>query len=605
MVANGPVAVLTSAASRNTPVSTGRTDEAGSAALEFVVLVPVLTLLVLFLLWAGGTGHARLAADLAAEEAATAAALCCGSDDDERREFVVEAILSGKPELSRLCVAPPRPLEDRYVSQSSFPFTTADGVPSGGVGVLSVGFGCETDGGVGVPGTIFPSSEIRGRATEVLLLPPGPALDVDTRPVLTVADARTNERFEALTFVLELDRPVAPNRDISVFYRLNPFDGADPDSDLNAEPATTTDDPFDFCNATIDEILHVVGDYDPSAHAASHRDYLQTTGRVRIPRGETTATIRVPILDDCLHENLEHIELELYNENEADVLVATRRAVGTIVSNDDLPLVAFLDTVIEVGEAPPEPTDRSQHLPLELTLRNASSPHHRTVGVLEVTGELATVDDVLDTASAVPSGLCPADYTALGIGQAGSAFSISRLEAGDAVGVEILDDDVHEGPEQFTVRLEQASGAALGSDRVVRVVITDDDDPPRLGVFDGTLGSATELVVDEGAGVLALDVRLLNADGHEIGNGVPVTFTYDITGGTATVGVDYNEDIPELGWTIEPCASGSSLYPGITVEILDDDIPESDEEFFLVLDSAETENALDSEAITVTILDDD
>ena len=141
---------------------TRRTDDSGSAALEFVILTPVLTLLVLFLLWAGGTGHARLAADLAAEEAATAAALCCDAGDEERRERVVEAILSGKPELSRLCVTEPHPLEDRYVSQSTFRLTTADGVTGSGVGVLTVGFGCETDGGVGGPGTIFSSVEIRG-----------------------------------------------------------------------------------------------------------------------------------------------------------------------------------------------------------------------------------------------------------------------------------------------------------------------------------------------------------------------------------------------------------------------------------------------------------
>ena len=581
---------------------TRRTDDSGSAALEFVILTPVLTLLVLFLLWAGGTGHARLAADLAAEEAATAAALCCDAGDEERRERVVDAILSGKPELSRLCVTEPHPLEDRYVSQSTFRLTTADGVTGGGVGVLTVGFGCETDGGVGGPGTIFSSVEIRGRASEAVLLPPDDTLDAHTRPTLTVADASTSEGFNALTFVLDLDRPVAPGREVSVFYRLLPFD-PDPDSIVNARPATTGDVPFDFCNASIDEILAGGGDYVPADYAESHRDHLKTTGRVLISRGEARATISVPILDDCLYEDSERFRLELYNENDADVLIERRQAAGTILDDDAPPLVTFLDTVVSVAEEPQDPADTSQFLPLELTLRNASAPYFRTIGVLPVSGAVTTGGDD-DSASAVQDGLCPPDYTEIALGNAGSAFQIPQM----GVRVEILDDDIHEGPELFTVRLEQATGAELGElaiDRVVTVSITDDDDPPRLGVFDSSLENARGLLVQEDAGDLLLDVRLVNTDGDQIGNGVPVTFTYEITGDTAVAGGDYEELVPALGWTIEPCASGASLDPQPTVRILDDDIPEGDKQFFLVLRSDDTDNALHSESIAVTIVDND
>ena len=578
---------------------TRRTDDSGSAALEFVILTPVLTLLVLFLLWAGGTGHARLAADLAAEEAATAAALCCDASDEERRERVVEAILSGKPELSRLCVTEPHPLEDRYVSQSTFRLTTADGVTGGGVGVLAVGFGCETDGGVGGPGTIFPSVEIRGRASEAVLLPPDDTLDAHTRPTLTVAEASTSEGFNALTFVLDLDRPVAPGREISVFYRLLPFD-PDPDSIVNARPATTGDVPFDFCNASIDEILAGGGDYDPDDYAESHRDHLKTTGRVLISRGEARATISVPILDDCLYEDSERFRLELYNENDADVLIERRQAVGTILNDDDPPFVAFLLTEIAV----PETTQLlalSQILQLELTLRNASEPHLRTVGVLPVTGKAITLNG---TASASLIDLCPPDYTEIKLDSPYSSFPSTQMPGGNAVLVEILDDDIHEGSEYFEVRLESAMNANVLIDRVAQVTIEDDDDPPpTLAVVDSNDQIVTELRVEEGAGELQLPVRLVDMNGSEIGSGLPVTFNFDIANSTAAVEDDYT--IPTLGGTIAACESGSALNPGPTVTFLDDNIVESDETFELVLRSAESDDANDSATITVTIEDND
>ena len=82
----------------------------GSAALEFVVLAPLLVLLVLFVLWAGRAGRAGLVADLAAEEAAAAAALCCEEGDVEGRERVVAELLEARPGLDFLCIggAPPR-----------------------------------------------------------------------------------------------------------------------------------------------------------------------------------------------------------------------------------------------------------------------------------------------------------------------------------------------------------------------------------------------------------------------------------------------------------------------------------------------------------------
>ena len=102
--------------------------------------MPVLVLMVLFVLWAGRTGQARLAADLAAKEAATAAAVCCSPDEVEKREAVVGAVLAGRPELGFLCIHEPRPLDgtERFVSDTALYFDGTGGSVNG-VGVLGVG----------------------------------------------------------------------------------------------------------------------------------------------------------------------------------------------------------------------------------------------------------------------------------------------------------------------------------------------------------------------------------------------------------------------------------------------------------------------------------
>ena len=117
-----------------------RRAEAGTSSYELVLLMPVLVLMVLFVLWAGRTGQARLAADLAAEEAVTAAAVCCGPDEIDRREQVVDAILNGRPELDFLCIHGARPLDgaERFVSDTAFYFDGSAGSTTG-VGVWGWG----------------------------------------------------------------------------------------------------------------------------------------------------------------------------------------------------------------------------------------------------------------------------------------------------------------------------------------------------------------------------------------------------------------------------------------------------------------------------------
>lgn len=150
----------------------GDRGEEGSAALEFVILAPLLVLLALLVLWAGRSGRAGLVADLAAEEAATAAALCCAEGDAEARERVVAKVLEARPGLGHLCPGGVRPAGERYVSKASLYFDPSDGGSSGGVGVLSVGITCNTEGAASPLLGLFPNVTVEGRGSEVVRLSP-------------------------------------------------------------------------------------------------------------------------------------------------------------------------------------------------------------------------------------------------------------------------------------------------------------------------------------------------------------------------------------------------------------------------------------------------
>lgn len=127
--------------------------ERGSAALELLVVAPVMALLALFVLWAAETGRARLVILLAAEEAAVAAVVVCYADpsagvtdqqQDACEEAVVADVLSARPAVAQLCVAGPSPTADP--SAVSLQAGTAGGFVARQGAVLTVGVACVPHG---------------------------------------------------------------------------------------------------------------------------------------------------------------------------------------------------------------------------------------------------------------------------------------------------------------------------------------------------------------------------------------------------------------------------------------------------------------------------
>ena len=269
------------------------------------MLVPVLMLLVLFVLWAGRGGRVQLVTDLAAEEAATVAALCCDEDDAEGRERAVRSVLESRPGLGFLCVGGPRPVGEKFVSQSSLYFDGTDGGSFGGVGVLGVEVLCETDGAVAPLRGVFPRVSFVGRASEVVLLAP-PYGKVPGLPLVSVADVDVPEDAGEATFTLKLDERTTD--DVTVSYKTLVVSGPG--------------------GATAGE----------NAEAGFPADYVGSGGTVTIDKGRLSTDVTVSILDDIVDEPDETFELQLLYPINATVQELP--AKGTIVDNDDPPTVS-------------------------------------------------------------------------------------------------------------------------------------------------------------------------------------------------------------------------------------------------------------------------
>ena len=155
--------------------------------------------------------------------------------------------------------------------------------------------------------------------------------------------------------------------------------------------------------------------------------------------------------------------------------------------------------------------------------------------------------------------------------------------------VPIVDDDVPDPGETFTVHLSDATGNANLARVVSTVQIDDDESPPgELAV------SLAAMAVDEGDGTVTIEVtRSDGSDGE-------VSIDYATGGGTATSGSDFTAASGTLTWQF-----GESGTKEISVAITDDTIEESDENFTVTLSNPTGGATLGGGSTTVTITADD
>jgi hypothetical protein len=158
--------------------------------------------------------------------------------------------------------------------------------------------------------------------------------------------------------------------------------------------------------------------------------------------------------------------------------------------------------------------------------------------------------------------------------------------ASQAVTVDVLADAVDEPSEAFSLQLSNAVDAAIGR-ALARATITDDDDPPSVGVSDVSL---TEGNAGNKAFVFTLSLSAPSAFSTRV--------RYQTADGTAIASSDYTARSGEIVF-----AAGVTSMT-VSIAVLGDTTPEADETFLVNLHTPVNLTIGDAQAVG-TILDDE
>ena len=264
--------------------------------------------------------------------------------------------------------------------------------------------------------------------------------------------------------------------------------------------------------------------------ATANSDYTPTADTLNWSDGELGEEIcMVPILEDSITEGDEEINLSLSNFTGGASPGTFTNATITILANDvDVPgVLSFTTSVFEVNE----------------TTSTLNATVRRTGGTLGTVTVLCSTSD--DSATAGQ------DYT--------ETSTTLTWDGGDSTNqscsIDIENDTIVEGDEQFMLSLSNATGGAnIVSPNFALVVIEDDEDP---GVLSFTSNAFGEF---EDAGSVEITVeRTGSFDG-------PVGARCSTSGNTASAGSDYTETSVDLEW-----AAGEGGVQVCVVPLLDDD----------------------------------
>ncbi len=288
--------------------------------------------------------------------------------------------------------------------------------------------------------------------------------------------------------------------------------------------------------------------------ASAGKDYRAASGKLRFAPGEMEQTVSVPVLGDMRPEVDETFTLTLSSPVNAEL--ARAEATGTIV-NDDTALASVADARMEEGDG------GATDLDFTVTLSVA--------GDLEVTMAYATADG---TASAGE------DYQA-----ASGKLMFAPGETEQTVSVPVLGDMRPEADETFTLTLSSPVNAELTRAEATGTIVNDDT----------ALASIADVRAEEGnSGVADVGFTVTLSTAGDLA----VTVAYATADGTANAGTDYQ------------AASGELMFaPGeteqtVSVPVLGDTTPETDETFTVTLSSPSNAELATTEA-TGTIVDDD
>ena len=280
-------------------------------------------------------------------------------------------------------------------------------------------------------------------------------------------------------------------------------------------------------------------------------DYLFSSGTLHFEEESTVQTLAIPIVGDYQIEDEENFVLVLGNA--VNLTLAETSAYATIL-DDDNPATITISS---------EPTLEGDGAALTLT---ASISH--------------LVDKVsFDYSTMAGSALAGIDYEA----HSGSVEFTPGLSQ-ETFSFELVDDDLAEDEEQFSVILSNPQNAVLAATEISATII--DDDSPILTIQDsstteGDLHQYTQMT-------FTLSVDWMFADS---------SVDYELQSYGAIIDEDFKAQSGSLNF-------GESLEQHIIAEIYGDHTVESTEQFFVVLSSLENLRTEQLEAVG-TIYDND
>jgi hypothetical protein len=301
----------------------------------------------------------------------------------------------------------------------------------------------------------------------------------------------------------------------------------------------------------------VTVNYATAHGTAGSKDYRGTNkGKLTIPAGHSSGTIRIATAGDKLDEDDETFLLTLTGANGAQLPEGGAATVTGTIVDDDLP------PVLSVADARATETSSGNAAAVFAVRLSAASGK-------PITLDWATADGTAKAGS---------DYAAL-------ADSL-RFEPGEKskkISVPILDDLLDEADETFRLELSNAVNATPGRTAATGTV-RDNDPPPKLSITD------TSIAEEGGAAVFTVTLSAVS--------GRTVSVNYATADGTAKAGLDYTATNGTL--IFEPGVVSQTIL----VPILDDQLSEVNETLKMNLSRA-VGASLQRGKATATIVDDE
>ena len=296
--------------------------------------------------------------------------------------------------------------------------------------------------------------------------------------------------------------------------------------------------------------------------ATQPADYVATSGTATITTGNTSTTVDVTINGDTLDENDETLHVDLTTPSGG--IITDNQGVGTITDDDGSPTISVNDVTVTEGNS-------------------GTTPATFTVSLSQASGRTVTVAYATSDSTATQ----PSDYASTS-----GTLTFNPGDTSKTVTVNVNGDTTVEPDEAFHLDLSSPTNATT-SDALGVGTITNDDvaippATPTLAIGDATVNPEG----DSGTKNADFTVTLSSAAI------APVTVAYAASDGTAAAPGDYTATSGTL--TFSPGDTSKT----ISVPVVGDTVPETDETFNVDLSSPSGATIADGHGIG-TIVDDD